>query len=119
MVNIITTGKPYKEVATALSRDFGVRYHEAQRLIRTEMARVGIESTLKTYADMGFEYVIVEGVPDDKECGEQCEQHWYSHTHKKIPIGKAEVGIDGSDCGLPPYHPNCRCSISLWRDENV
>ena len=75
MVDIITTGKPYKEVATALSKDFGVRYHEAQRLIRTEMARIGIESTLKTYADMGFEYVIVEGVPDDKECGEQCEQH--------------------------------------------
>ena len=115
MVDIIVQGKSYKELSTKLAEDMGVRYHQAQRLIRTEMVRVGMESSLKTYADMGYSYITVLGTEDGKECGEQCSKHW----HKKIPISKAQVGVDDSECGIPPFHPNCRCSISVWREDNV
>ncbi len=111
IVNIITTGKPYKEVATALSKDFGVRYHEAQRLIRTEMVRVGMESSLKTYADMGYELVKWVTVHDDRTCSPECEEH----EGQIIRIDMAEVGIN-----IPPIHPNCRCSIvPVRREDNV
>lgn len=111
MVDIITTGKPYKQISMALSQDLGVKYHEAQRLIRTEMARTVVESSIHTYAELGIDKVKVITAHDDNVCGEECEEH----AGQIIPLLEVEVGIN-----VPPFHPNCRCDIvAVWEDENV
>lgn len=108
MVDIITTGKSYKEISLALSKDLGVKYHEAQRLIRTEMARTAVESTIHRYTEMGIDKVKVITAHDDAVCGEECEEH----EGQIIPLLQCEVGVN-----VPPFHPNCRCDIvAVWED---
>ena len=108
MVDIITTGKSYKEVSLALSKDLGVKYHQAQRLIRTEMARTAVESTIDRYSQLGIDKVKVITAHDDKVCGEECEEH----NNQIIPLLEIEVGVN-----VPPFHPNCRCDIVAVLEE--
>lgn len=108
-IDILATGKSYREVSTILSKDLGVAYHQAQRLVRTEMARVAIQSSLDTYASIGIDKVRV--ITADDMCSEVCEEH----KGNIVPIMEAEVGIN-----IPPFHPNCRCDIvAVWEDDNV
>lgn len=107
MVDIITTGKSYKEISLAISKDFGVKYHEAQRLIRTEMARTSIESTINSYTQAGIQKVRVITAEDERTCDE-C----VSHDGAIIPLLEVQVGIN-----VPPFHPNCRCDIvAVWEE---
>ncbi len=107
-VDILATGKSYKEVSLALSKDMGVAYHQAQRLVRTEMARVSIQSTLDAYAAAGIEKVIVMTARDDNVCSPECEEH----EGQIIRILEAQIGIN-----VPPFHPNCRCDILEVRED--
>lgn len=108
-IDILTTGKSYNEVSSILSKDMGVAFYQAQRLVRTEMARVSIQSTLNSYASIGVEKVRV--ITADDMCSETCEEH----RGQIIPLLEAEVGIN-----IPPFHPNCRCDIvAVWEDDNV
>ena len=111
MVDIITTGKPYKEVSTMLVKDLGIKFHQAQRLIRTEMARVAVQSTINRYAELGITKVEVITAHDDEVCSTECE----AHAGKIIPLLEAQIGIN-----VPPFHPNCRCDIvAVWEEDNV
>ena len=116
-IDILTTGKSYKEISTALSNDLGIRFHQAQRLIRTEMARVAIQSTLNSYAAAGVKYVKIITAHDDNVCSPECEKH----AGRKVPINQAKIGVvDDLELGIPPFHPNCRCDIvAVWEDSNV
>jgi SPP1 gp7 family putative phage head morphogenesis protein len=106
MVDIISTGKSYREVSKMLSHDMGVGYHESQRLIRTEMARISAQSTLDTYATWGVNKVKVLVNPD---CCDICKEH----ANEIVKISEAQVGIN-----IPPYHPNGRCSLmACWEGE--
>ena len=110
MMDIITTGKSYKEIGAALANDMGVRYHQAERLIRTESARVAIQSSINTYSSIGIDKVRVITAHDDRVCSEKCEEH----KGDIIPIKQIEVGVN-----VPPFHPNCRCDIvAVWEDDN-
>lgn len=111
MVDIITTGKSYKEVSTMLVNDLGIKFHQAQRLIRTEMARVAVQSTINKYAELGITKVKVITAHDDEVCSTECE----THAGKIIPLLEAQIGIN-----VPPFHPNCRCDIvAVWEEDNV
>ena len=115
MIDIITTGKSYKDISVALANDMGVRYRQAERLIRTESARVAIQSTLNTYSSMGINKVKVINAHDDRVCSEECEEH----EGRIIYINQAEIGSDDLEVGIPPFHPNCRCDIvAVWEDDN-
>lgn len=109
-IDILATGKTYKEISQVLAKDLGIKYHQAQRLIRTEMARVAVQSTLDSYSAVGIEKVKVITAHDDAVCSEECEEH----SGKIIPIREAQIGIN-----VPPFHPNCRCDIvAVWEDSN-
>lgn len=111
MMDIITTGKSYKQLSAALANDMGVGYRQAERLIRTESARVAIQSSLDTYSEVGVDKVKVITAHDDRVCSEECEEH----KGKIIPIREVEIGVN-----VPPFHPNCRCDIvAVWEDDNV
>ena len=109
-IDLLATGKSYKEVSIILSQDLGIKYHQAQRLIRTEMARVAIQSSLDSYGRVGIDKVKIITAHDDNVCSPECEEH----QGKIIPLLEAEIGVN-----IPPFHPNCRCDIvGVWEDDN-
>ena len=74
--------------------DFGVSFHNAQTLARTELAHIQNQSTLDKYKQAGVSEVRILV---DEGCCENCE----SHKNQVYPIDSAPV---------LPEHPNCKCT---------
>ena len=97
LIHIVATGKKDSELKKALQERFGVSYHRAETLVRTEVAHIQSEAAKKRYEDYGIEYVEVLVDPDDRTC-ELCK----AIQGKKFPT-----------TGTPPLplHPNERCCL--------
>lgn len=97
LIHIVATGKKDSELKKALQERFGVSYHRAETLVRTEVAHIQSEAAKKRYEDYGIEYVEVLVDPDDRTC-ELC---------------KALQGKRFPTTGTPPLpvHPNERCCL--------
>lgn len=94
MAECIVTGKSPDKAKKILMEKFDVSYHNADRLIRTEMAHVYNQSTLDKYRQAGITEVQVIETDDARTC-EECRK-----LNKKIfPINEVP---------LLPLHPNCR-----------
>lgn len=97
LINCLVTGKKTTELKKTLMERFGVSYHRADTLVRTEIAHIQTEATKQRYQDYGIERVQFWADPDERTCPE-C-----GALHKKIyPVG-AKVPL--------PLHPNCRCAL--------
>lgn len=90
-----------KKLASDVAKTFGASLRNAQRLMRTEMARVQTDAQFESYKRNGFEYY-----------------QYHTLGAKACPICRP---LDGkifkvSDMliseNAPPMHPNCRCSTS-------
>lgn len=79
----------------AMLEDFQEAYHNAQRLVRTETARVQNRATQDRYKEAGFTKWRVIAEPD---CCEVCED-----------LSKEVFDIDQL---VIPAHPNCRCAMA-------
>jgi SPP1 gp7 family putative phage head morphogenesis protein len=97
LIHIVTTGKKDSELKTALQERFGVSYHRAETLARTEVAHIQTEAAKKRYEDYGIEEVEVLVDPDDRTC-ELC----------KALIGKK---FKTTETPPLPVHPNERCCL--------
>lgn len=97
LVHIVATGKKESDLKKALQERFGVSYHRAETLVRTEVAHIQTEAAKKRYEDYGIEYVEVLVDPDDRTC-ELC---------------KALMGKKFRTTETPPLpvHPNERCCL--------
>lgn len=97
LIHIVATGKKDSDLKEALQERFGVSYHRAETLVRTEVAHIQSEAAKKRYQDYGIEYVEVLVDPDDRTC-ELC---------------KALQGKRFPTTGTPPLpvHPNERCCL--------
>lgn len=97
LIHIVTTGKKDSDLKLALQERFGVSYHRAETLVRTEVAHIQTEAAKKRYEDYGIEYVEVLVDPDDRTC-ELC---------------KALMGKKFKTTETPPLpvHPNERCCL--------
>ena len=97
LVHIVVTGKKSTELKKILQERFGVSYHRAETLVRTEVTHIQSEAAKKRYKDYGVEYVEVLINDDDRTC-EICK----ALKGKKFPIR-----------GTPPIpaHPNERCCL--------
>lgn len=97
LIHIVATGKKDSDLKMALQERFGVSYHRAETLVRTEVAHVQTEAAKKRYQDYGIEYVEVLVDPDDRTC-ELC---------------KALMGKKFKTTETPPLpvHPNERCCL--------
>lgn len=84
----------------------------AERLARTEMARVQFEAQKKSIIDTGYKYV--KWIAESSAC-KVCREIAYKDN------GYDEDGVyKAKDVPDIPVHPNCMCSISAhWVDENV
>lgn len=97
LIHIVATGKKDSELKAALQERFGVSYHRAETLVRTEVAHIQSEAAKKRYQDYGIEYVEVLVDEDDRTC-ELCK----ALKGKRFPTN-----------GTPPLpvHPNERCCL--------
>lgn len=81
----------------------GARFN-AERLMRTELARVQIEAQKKAFIEMGFEEYTFHANP---RCCDACRM--LDGKHFKI-----RDMMSGEN--VPPMHPLCKCSISAYED---
>lgn len=97
-------GQNPRKLAAHLEKLFGVWKSDAERLMRTELARVQTEAQKQSFERNGF--TMYEFVALGSAC-EICRAIDGKHFEvKKMMPGE----------NTPPLHPNCRCSVSAWED---
>ena len=102
--NGIVQGIHSRELAKQLEKKFGASKYNAERLMRTEMARVQIAAQEESYKANGYEqYVFLAIGTACPDCLALNEQHF---NVSDMQAGK----------NAPPIHPNCRCSTAAWMD---
>lgn len=102
LIRSITQGRNPRELARELRNLFGSTKYEAERLMRTETARVQTEVQNKSYLENNVEEF--EFVAEPTACG-LCKPL----DGKTFKVAKMESGINAA-----PMHPNCRCSTAPY-----
>lgn len=101
LVDAVARGVNPDKLVENLMYDFGVSFHDAQRIVRTETSRIMVDSAVDAYGEAGLdEYEILA---DQSEVCPHCE----SFNGQRFRIADQEIGIN-----CPPFHPNCRCSVT-------
>lgn len=97
-------GKNARVLARELRNKFKVGTYNAERLMRTELARVQTEAQKQSFNRNGFsKYTfIVNG-----GCCDICE----GLSGKHFDVAKMMPGTNA-----PPMHPHCRCSTAAYED---
>ena len=103
----LIAGKNPRELARDIRKTFDVSRYNAERLMRTELARVQIETQKQSFEANDVEQYefIANGRTACPICREMDGQHF---SVKDMVIGK----------NAPPMHPNCMCSTAAWVDED-
>ena len=95
---IYTDMMGYKQEMARLTKKYETSKANAQRLLKTEIARINADTQLAMLRDNGFTHMIYVAEPGACDiCGPL--------DRKAIPIEKVEKGVN-----MFPMHPNCRCS---------
>lgn len=98
-------GKHPTELARHLRKRFGVSAYNANRLMVTELARVQTEAQKQSFIRNGFTQYTFLAI------GTACEA-CRALNEKHFDIDKMMPGENA-----PPMHPNCRCSVAAYRDD--
>lgn len=104
LVHCVTTGKKPTELVKLLERRFEVSYHQAETLVRTEIAHVQTEAAKKRYQDYGLLKYQILGNEDDS-CGNHSID-CHKMDGKQFLYAEMRIGTNA-----PPFHPNCKCRI--------
>ncbi len=100
-------GKNPRVLARDLNKIFNTGKYNCERLMRTELARVQIESQKKSYEKNGFEmYTFITNTGCCDKCDAIAGKHFY--VKDMIPGENA-----------PPMHPHCRCSTAPYSDRKA
>ena len=98
----LVQGKNPRVLAQDIRKTFGSSQYNAERLMRTEMARVQTDAQMQSLKENGFdEYQFLA-------LGNACEI-CRALDGKHFPVDKMMPGLNA-----PPMHPNCRCSTSAY-----
>ena len=95
---IYTDMMGYKQEMARLAKKYETSKANAQRLLKTEIARINADTQLAMLKDNGFTHMIFVAEPGACDICGPLDQ-------KAIPIDKVEKGVN-----MFPMHPNCRCS---------
>lgn len=88
----------YKQEIARLAKKYETSKANAQRLLKTEIARINADTQHAMLKANGFTHMIFVAEPGACDiCGPL--------DKKAIPINKVEKGVN-----MFPMHPNCRCS---------
>ena len=103
----MTQGKSPRVLAREIRKVFKTSRYNAERLMRTEMARVQTEAQKESYKRNGFERYeyICCGLPDACEVCRALDGKVF-YVKDMIPADNA-----------PPMHPNCHCSTAAYMDD--
>ena len=95
---IYTDMMGYKQERNRLAKKFGTSKANAQRLLKTEIARINADTQLAMLKENKFTHMIFVAEPGACDlCGPL--------DKVAIPIEDVEKGVN-----MYPMHPNCRCS---------
>lgn len=100
-------GKNPRVLARELRRKFKVKKSDAERLMRTEMARARTDAQMREYEENGFgeyKYIACGGADVCDVCKKM--------DGKVFSVKKIMPGVNA-----PPMHPNCHCSTAPYIDE--
>ena len=98
-------GKNPRVLAREIQKTFGASASNAERLMRTELARVQTEAQRQSFLANGFEEYTFHV---NRGCCSACADLDGKHFKiKDMMPGK----------NAPPMHPNCRCSVSAYEDD--
>lgn len=95
-------GKNPRVLARELKKQFDVKTADAERLMRTELARVQTEAQKQSYERNGFEEYIFLA---NSSCCEVCQ----ALHDKHFKVADMMPGENAS-----PIHPHCRCSTAPY-----
>jgi SPP1 gp7 family putative phage head morphogenesis protein len=113
-------GKSSRALAKDLKDRFGVRRSDAERLMRTELARVQTEAQKKSFEENGFKfYQFIHNhngtrVGNDT-CGDCVRLATTDNGHGEGVYKVADM-MPGTNA--PPMHPHCRCSTAAYEDSD-
>lgn len=97
-------GKGARQLASNIRKEFNVTTFQAERLMRTELARIQIETQKESYMRNGFEeYEFIA----NSGCCDTCQ----ALNGKIFKVKKMMPGENAA-----PIHPNCRCSTAPYED---
>lgn len=96
----IIKGDSGATMAARLAEAEGQSFKAAERLVRTETARIHTAADMRAYADAGIEQYEFMASLDERTC-EVCGKL----DGKIFAVSDAVVGEN-----YPPVHPNCRCT---------
>lgn len=103
-------GKNPRALTREIREKFNATRYNAERLMRTELARVQTEAQKQSFIRNGFDmYMFI------------CNEHATKHGTCDICQGlngkhfKVEKMMPGENA--PPLHPHCRCSTAAWVDD--
>lgn len=97
-------GKNPRTLAAELRKRFDVSENNAERLMRTELARVQAEAQKQSFIRNGFkQYTFIT----NSGCCGICA----GLNGKHFDVDKMMPGENA-----PPMHPNCRCSVAAYED---
>ena len=102
-------GKNPRVLASELKKRFDTTTFNAERLMRTELARVQTDAQKKSFEEMGFEMYTFHAIENDGKTCEICKANDGEH----FKLIKLQPGLNA-----PPMHPHCRCSISAYEDSD-
>lgn len=104
LTNALIQGRNPRDYIKQIRRAFDVSRGQAERLLRTELARVQSEAQLRSYEKAEFDMYTFHALGDAcSVCAALDGEHF--------EVKEAEPGIN-----LPPMHPNCRCSTGPYMD---
>lgn len=99
-------GKNPRVLARELQKKFDVSTSNAERLMRTELARVQTEAQKQSFERNGFEeYTFIA----NSGCCDICQ----SLNGKHFKVSKMMPGENAA-----PMHPHCRCSVACYEDSD-
>ena len=98
-------GKNPRQLAAHLQKLFGTCKYVAERLMRTELARVQIDAQKQSFEKNGYEQYTFLSL--GSACG-SCK----ALNGKHFDVSKMMPGDNA-----PPIHPNCRCSVAAHMDD--
>lgn len=102
--NALIQGRNPRDFIPDLRKIFDVSRYQAERLLRTELARVQTEAQMQSYKRNGFaQYKFMA-------LGSACEI-CAAINGDVFDVEDAEPGLN-----MPPMHPNCMCSTAPYED---
>lgn len=103
-----TRGANIKESAKRLSQRMDIDYKRCVRLLNTEDSFFSNQAVLEAYKNTTSEQYRILATLDSRTC-DVCG----SVDLKVFNIKDAKAGIN-----LPPFHPNCRCTTTIYFEDD-